>query len=75
MVMFCFDFLFCFLTSKYTDKNIGRKENPAEKRKRPGIKNIHYKPSVFCKEPIPLSRKRQPVVNMDLESPSGENII
>ena len=38
MVMFCFDFLFCFLTSKYTEKNIGKKENPAKKRKRLEIK-------------------------------------
>lgn len=46
-----------------------------QKRKRLEIKNIHYKPSVFCKETIPLSGKRQPVVNINVESPSGENII
>lgn len=74
MVMFCFDFLFCFLTSKYTDKNIGKKRTLLKKETF-GNKNIHYKPSVFCKEAIPLSRKRQPVVNINVESPSGENII
>jgi len=60
---------------KYTDKNIGRKEMSAKKRKRPGIKNIHYKLSVFYKEAISLLRKRQSVVNIDLDSLSGENII